>query len=340
MVSAAFWAQRRVVSTGTGSMPAAVPHQALNQAAHWFAVLSSGEADADDKRRWESWLAAAPEHREAWRYVERISHRFEPIKSSPERGNAIAAYEQSHMLRRRQVLRSLGLLTGTALLGWGATRYTPLPDLFYAWTADAHTGTGELRTMVLSDGTRVWLNALSAFNNGYNDGQRSLRLLRGEILIDTASDPRPFYVQTPQGQLQALGTRFSVRLEEDQTFLAVYEGAVEVSPAATNNRAVIGAGRQVRFSRDAIANTADADPAREAWSRGLLVARHIPLSEVITELRPYFRGHLGVAPEIANLPVFGGFPLAEPERALHMLEQVLPIRVQRRWSWWISIEPA
>lgn len=328
------------MSSRAESAPAAPPHQVLNQAAEWFAVLTSGESTADDQQRWEGWLAAAPEHREAWRYVERISNRFEPVKSSPARSNAIAAYEQSHTVRRRQVLRSLGLVAGTGLLGWGAWRYSPLPNLAYAWTADVHTGTAERRTLVLSDGSRVWLNAQSAFDNHYQDAQRRLRLLRGEILIDTAKDPRPFYVQTPQGQLQALGTRFSVRLGEDQTLLAVYEGSVEVSPVASAIRSVIGAGRQVRFSREAIAASTDADPAREAWTRGLLVARHIPLSDVIADLRPYFRGHLGVAPEVAQLPVFGGFPLADTERALQMLEQVLPIRVQRRWSWWISIDPA
>lgn len=318
----------------------ALPHQALSQAAQWFATLNSGEAGPDDRRRWQEWLAAAAEHREAWRYVERISHRFEPIKSSPARGNAIAAYEQAHARRRRQVLRGLGLFAGTALTGWAAWRHTALPEWAYAWTADVHTGTGEVRTMVLSDGSRVWLNAQSAIDDGYDDAQRGLRLLRGEMLVDTAHDPRPFYVQTPQGRLQALGTRFSVRLERDLTFLAVYQGSVAIHPAAARTRTVIDAGQQVRFSREAIAASEEADPAREAWARGLLVARHTPLSAVIADLRPYFRGHLGLAPEIADLPVFGGFPLAEPERALHMLEQVLPIRVQRRWSWWISLEPA
>ena len=47
----------------------ALPHQALSQAAQWFATLNSGEAGADDRRRWQEWLAAAAEHREAWRYV-------------------------------------------------------------------------------------------------------------------------------------------------------------------------------------------------------------------------------------------------------------------------------
>ena len=90
------------------------------------------------------------------------------------------------------------------------------------------------------------------------------------MLVDTARDPRPFYVQTPQGRLQALGTRFSVRLERDLTFLAVYQGSVAIHPAAARTRTVIDAGQQVRFSREAIAASEEADPAREAWALSLI----------------------------------------------------------------------
>jgi transmembrane sensor len=43
---------------------------------------------------------------------------------------------------------------------------------------------------------------------------------------------------------------------------------------------------------------------------------------------------------VAGLPVFGSYPIADPDRALAMLETVMPIRVRRRLPWWTSIEPA
>ncbi|VFR53799.1 Fe2+-dicitrate sensor, membrane component [plant metagenome] len=317
-------------------------HHALEQAAEWFALLDSGEATEADRRRWDAWLAASAEHRDAWRYVERISHRFAPIKASPERDTAIAAYQQASgsLQRRRQTLLGLGALAGGGLLGWTAWRHTALPGVAQAWLADHRSGTGEVRDIILPDGTVVWLNAASAFNQDFSLTDRRLQLLRGEILVDTAADPqgRPFHVDTPEGRLRALGTRYTVRLEAADTFLAVYEGAVEVRTAA-GATAVIPAGRQTRYTREALGTPEPADPAREAWTRGLLLARNIPLASLVQELRRYHPGHLGLAPELADLPVYGGYPIDDPAQTLAMLESVLPVRVKRSLPWWVSIEP-
>ena len=232
------------------SPPPGPSHEVLEQAAEWFALLLSGEATAADRRRWEAWLAESAEHRQAWSYVERISRRFEPIKASPEPRIAASAYQQaSNTLRqRRRLLLGIAALAGSGLLGWVAWRHTPLPGLTQSWMADYRTGTGEVREVVLADGTRTWLNAASAFNQDYRPDRRRLHLVAGEILIDTAADPlrRPFYVDTVQGCLQALGTRFTVRLEEDaHTYLAVYDGAVEVRTEA-GATAVIHPGGSLR----------------------------------------------------------------------------------------------
>ena len=324
------------------SPPPESSHRVLEQAAEWFALLGSGEATAADRGRWEAWLARSAEHRQAWGYVERIGQRFAPVKDSPERGVALTAYEQAvgTRARRRQTLLGVAAVAGTGLLGWAAWRHTSLSGMALAWVADYRTGIGEVREVTLSDGSRVWLNALSAFDADFGSGLRRLNLIAGEILIETAADPRrPFVVDTPQGRLSALGTRFTVRRDDGETLVAVQEGAVEVRTAGTGATAVIQAGRQTCFTGAALGAIEEADPAREAWTRGLLMARNIPLSEVVRELRRHHRGHLGLAPEVAGLRVFGGYPVNDPDRALAMLESVMPIRVRRRTSWWVSIEP-
>ena len=200
-------------------------------------------------------------------------------------------------------------------------------------------------------GTRVWLNTATAINQDYDSRERRLHLVTGEILIDTARDsqggvgsasgvgekPRPFFVDTPHGRLQALGTRFTVRLDGEQTFLAVYEGAVETHNKSSH-QTVLQTGQQVRFGLDALGEVQPADTAREAWSRGVLVAQDISLREVVAELRRYRNGHLGLAPEVAELRVFGNFPLADTDDALDMLAAALPVRVSRTLPWWASIE--
>ncbi|WP_313623438.1 FecR family protein [Achromobacter sp.] len=317
-------------------------HRVMEQAAEWYALLRSGDVSNAERLQWQQWFECAAEHRQAWSYVERIGSRFSPLQSSPDRAAAVAAFGQAASARprgRRQMLLGLAGALGIAGLGWTAWRQTPLPIMASTWGADHRAGIGETRRVSLADGTQVWLKALSAFDVDYGATLRRLQLVTGELLIDTAKDPmRPFVVDTDQGRLQALGTRFTVRGEADGVVLAVHEGAVRIDTAATHATGIVQAGRQARFTANALDAQLPVDPAREAWTRGVLVADDTPLGEVVAELRRYHFGHLAVAPEIAGMHVFGSYPIHETDRALDMLASVLPVRVRRTMPWWISIE--
>jgi len=325
----------------SATAPGEPSHRAMEQAAEWYALLRSAEATERDQARWRAWLDKDPEHQRAWQYVESISHRFEPIQSTPDpRRTAEGLWEANvRVLQRRRVLAGIAGLAGAGLLGWGTWRHTPLPLMARAWRADYRTATGETHEVELPDGTRLWLNTATAVNRDYNDRQRRLHLVTGEILIDTAADPsRPLTVATPQGRLRALGTRFTVRLDGEQTLLAVYGGAVALR-TTQGAEDTLQTRQQVRFGLEGIDAIQPADPAREAWSRGVLMAQDMTLRELVAELRRYRHGHLGLAPEVADLRVFGNFPLTDTDDTLDMLAGALPVRIRRTLPWWVSIEP-
>lgn len=321
--------------------PAAPAHDIMLQAAEWFALLRSGDATAQDRTAWQAWLNDNQQHRDAWQYVDVISRRFEPVRT-PD--NAQAAVNTLQMVRgtslkRRTALNGLAIMFGAGLLGWGAWRGTPLGPALLSWSADYRTATGEIREITLADGTRVWLNTASAMNADYQPALRRLQLLSGEVLISTAADAtRPFVVDTGHGRMQALGTRFTVRQEGGETYLAVYQGAVRIHTRDSDAEQIIGSGQQVRFSASRIGEIAAAEPGREAWARGVLLAEDIPLADVVRELNRYQHGYLSLAPELATLRVVGGYPLQDPDKVLSMLAEVLPIQVRRILPWWISIE--
>jgi len=317
-------------------------HATLEQAAEWYALLCSRHITDQDKARWREWLQASPEHRTAWRYVEEISKGFAPLQETTDPKLTADKLLRANVQfrQRRRVLASVAGLVGSGVLGWAVWRYTPLPGSVLAWSADHRSGTGELRDIVLEDGTHIWLNTASAFNVRYTPSQRRIALVAGEIFIATAADPeRPFLVDTSQGSLRALGTRFNVRQKDGHTQMAVYEGAVEIRTASTGATAVIQAGQQASFTREMVTRAVPADMAREAWTRGVLVARDVPLREVVQELRRYRRGHIGLADEIADLKVYGNFPAHDTDRALDMLTTALPVQIRRTLPWWVSIEP-
>ena len=202
-------------------------------------------------------------------------------------------------------------------------------------------GTGERRNATLEDGSQIALNTDTALDVRFDPRQRLLHLRRGEVYIRTGADDvrtaadsrspvRPFLVQTAQGRLLALGTRFTVRQLDGATLLAVYEGAVQVRPDDVDQAQylTVPAGRQVRFTRDGIG---PADPAIEsatAWRQGLLVADDMPLPQWAAELARYSGRTIQVGTAERRLRISGLFPIDDLPRALRMLADThrVPVR--------------
>lgn len=317
-------------------------HRTLQQAADWFARVTDEDATESEKAAWQAWLNQNAEHERAWQYVSRVGQRFQQARvyAGQEGTERILKATRSERITRRKLLGS-GLACMAAWLSW---RYTPLPvvsqRLASNWMADQHTAIGETRQLTLGDGDQLWLNTASAVNIDYRDDVRSIRLRTGEILIQTAEDPkqRPFIVTTQQGALRALGTRFNVQQGEADTLLAVYEGAVEITTKAGDSK-TLKAGQQVVFDQQSIQAPQKAERAREAWAKGLIVAEDIPLKALVAELARYRRGYLGIDPSLADLRVMGTYPINNPDHCLAMLEDALPVRINQRLPWWVTLDP-
>lgn len=317
------------------STSAAADHAALEQAAWWYATLLDAGDDADQQARWQQWLQE-PGHARAWAQVEAVSRQFEPLRGEHQRKAADAGLKAARRVSssRRRVLSGLASLATLGVIGW---QYPRVRHEWLARTADYRTGTGEIHATGLADGSRIWLAPGSALDVDYSAALRRLRLHEGEIHVQTAADAqRDFVIDTAVARLRALGTRFNVRLHERGLQLAVLEGAVEVSAAGSVS--VVEAGQRLRVDAAGIGPTQLADPDADAWIRGILMADQMPLAELVAELSRYRPGHLGVAPEIADLPVAGVFPLRDPDAALAMLERSLPVRVRRPLPWWTTLE--
>lgn len=316
-------------------------HQTLEQAAEWFALLRDGQASREHKIAWRNWLDARPEHKKAWHYVENISHSFETLQQTPDpQSTADNLYRANQRLRQRRRLLS-GLLS-VAVIGFvGQLSWNRkwLPDSVMAINADYRTGVGQQRHITLADGSQLWLNTASAINVDYTTQQRRIELLHGEIYIQTAKDPgRSFIVDTSHGRLTALGTQFNVMNHSHDIELAVYEGAVAVQ-TLNNQQAELQAGERNRFNADQIQAKQHVITARQAWRQGLLVAEDMTLEDLISELNRYHYGYINITEEIAQLKVYGSFPLNHTERTLSMLTRVLPIQVRQIFPGWIKLEP-
>ena len=309
-----------------------VPAQAqVDQAIEWLVKLRFDNPNPATEQQFQQWLAHHPHNAQAWQRVSTLSDELAGLPSDLSRRTLDG--RQRQRINRRDHLKLLAVLAIGGSAGWAAREPLGLPALM----ADNSTGTGERRRLQGSDGSQIQLNTASAIDCAFSAQARRVSLIRGEIFMATAKAASPFYVETEHGRLQALGTRFNVRLDDARTSLAVYEGAVQIRTVRGETR-VLGAGQQAYFSAEGIADSQAADMAREAWTQGALLADNISLREVVEELRRYRYGHLGVADEVADLRVYGNFPIQDPQRVLRMLSAALPIRIEQPLPWWTSIE--
>ncbi|MCA1323672.1 FecR domain-containing protein [Herbaspirillum sp. alder98] len=320
-----------------------IPFATLEQAAEWFAVLRSGQVAQDERQRWQDWLARDAANRHAWAQVEAISRGISVASAEPAAASS-ALHAASQLRRRRKLLKTLVLSAVTAGLGWQLARQQQWPSAIAALNATWRTGIGESRNVTLADGSQLWLDTATAVNAQFDDQLRQLTLVRGEMLIQTGTDPRqpprPFIVQSRDGSMRALGTRFNVRQFDGYTRLSVIEGRVEITPALPGAaRQIIAAGEETTFTHQQIATPVALPPARTAWSQGLLIAQDQPLDAFLAELGRYRSGYLGCDPAVAGLRVVGGFPLRDTDQALAMLEAALPVQVRAIMPWWVTLKP-
>ncbi|MHC8357061.1 FecR domain-containing protein [Pseudomonas sp. LB3P81] len=311
-----------------------VSARVLDAAIAWQLSLDSG--NPVEREEFAKWHAAHEEHARAWRQLGMLDQRFS-VASGPAR---TALLQSRESIRRRVRKLGSGVAGIVAVIGlalFAGERYLPVDY----WLADQRTATGEQRTLRLSDGTVINLNTHSAVDVRFDEKQRRVILQDGEILVETGhGDARPFIVETREGSMRALGTRFLVKREEDGTRLSVLQSAVAAHPESSPEEQILREGQQVLMHSNGLGPIVATNLGADAWTRGMLVVDNARLEDLIHELGRYRRGHLGVAPEIADLRITGSFPLHDTDLALSALLPTLPVQIERHTAWWVTVAKA
>ena len=309
----------------------------IGEAADWLVRLGQGNLCATEQLDFERWRNRSPAHAAAWQRAESVMQTFGAVPQSL-RGAALHGLEKND---RRRALGRLAVLLAAAPAAWMLYRELPWQN----WSADIRTATGEQKHMTLADGTELVLNTASAVNLVFSASERRLRLLAGEIMVTTGKDPsphyRPFIVETAQGTVRALGTRFTMRQEPQQTQVAVLADAVEIKPLHDHRTTRLTAGQSAVFGSDGLAGEVRAaDPAAALWERGLFLAQNLPLPVLLREMGRYRSGILRCHPQLATLRVSGAFSVMDSDATLRLLERTLPVHINARTRYWVTLEPA
>ena len=315
--------------------PDSAPAQAhVDQAIDWLVKLRFDSPCPRTEQQFQHWLASHPHNPLAW---QRVSHLGDELAGLPKAlSRRTLDGSQRQRISRRDHLKLLAVLAVGGSLGWAAREPLGIPQML----ADSSTATGERRQLQGSDGSRIQLNTASAIDLSYSAEQRRLQLVRGEVSLDSnPNDNRPFRIDTRVGQLATLDSYLLLRENDLGLLLAVRRGDVTLFPSSASPRRVLpGETLQVWPNGSFQAVTLHSDPW--GWTDGVLSVQQMPLGEFIAEVARYRPGLLRCAPEVAELKVSGTYQLADTGQILQLLTRSLPVRVDYRTRFWVSIGAA
>jgi transmembrane sensor len=284
-------------------------------ATRWFVALHEEPSSDSLQTEFIRWRDTDPTHAAAYARLQRLWGASGHLPSLQARETPID---------RRSMMRSATALTigaaGLAVSGRFLLGPHPLAD--YA------TGTGERRTVALSDGSWVEMSTRTALAIDFDERRRHVRLLDGEAWFHVARDQkgRPFTVEAAGGTTTALGTAFAIARTADGARVAVTEHAVQVSTSGTILR--VQAGQTCCYTGTALTSVQPSDPTTLAWREGQLVFISRPFGEVVATLDRWKTGETIILDRaLARHPVTQVIAISDIGDALRRLGASLPMRI-------------
>ncbi|WP_427789072.1 FecR family protein [Brevundimonas diminuta] len=307
----------------------------IEQALEWLARRCGGPVSATDRRAFEAWRAASPDHAAAYAEAEALWARLDWSEALNQQslGDAqtVSVVPARAPARLWTAPSRRGLMAMAA--GVGALAMTPLAlQLASGERRRFATEVGEIRHLSLEDGSRVSLGGRSVLATRVDEGVRHMRLDAGEAFFDVARDETRVFTVVGAGlKAEALGTAFEVRLGELGPEVFVEEGRVRVTAIAAGEQTVIGVGERAAL-RGGVLKRAAINPAGVApWRRQRFSFIDQPLSEVVAEVNRYYRpGVTIVSPQLGARKVTAAFTIEQIPQALESLAQELNGHLVRR----------
>lgn len=262
-------------------------------ARRWVTQLVSGEARPADFEAAKHWRRLSPAHEAAFTEAVRLWQNFGAA------GRGLLAQEgppvwspPPSQTSRRAILGGVGALAAAAAYGVVDPPFGLWPS-FDELRADYRTATGEQRGLTLADNVSVRMNTQTSIVIPPAAGDTDqVTLIAGEVSFAMPpQSTRLLTVVADAGRTIANRARFDVRNIGASVCVTCFDGEVRVEQGA--QAATVGASRQLRYDRNGLAEAVTVDPAEAAaWRDGVLIFRHTPLSDVITEINRYRRGQI------------------------------------------------
>lgn len=189
---------------------------------------------------------------------------------------------------------------------------------------------GQRVSLILSDGTRVWLNARSKFTypSAFAAKSRNVKL-EGEGFFEVAHNKKlPFIVQSDLVFVRVLGTKFNMKAYRDEpSSVTLSEGKVEVVANDNTHQMILKPNEQATYTKEAgfvKTQVLNAEVAR-SWTLGEAAYINKRLDAITSDLERKFGVHIHIKDKSLASEIF---TCRFKERAT--IEQVLTLLKETR----------
>lgn len=308
------------------------------QAREWLVRLNRSHLSAEQEAEFFTWLQASPLHQAAYINAEDLWQRgavFAKVSTTAPSGTA-----------HKAEMPWVWALAATCLFAMSAWFFLPGQPVTQHYVSQV----GEQREVVLDEGSRLILNSQSSISIEMASSSRTAILERGEVFFDVAPDAdRPFSVNTSDGMVRVVGTRFSVRKLDQDTSVTVLEGKVALGNTPSDNdfqaKQVLEADQRLSLKQALAGQAPEKVEAQNllAWRSGQLIFKGRALAEVVVELERYFAVNIDFAnPDLATREITAVLQLTDQQTAFNQLAMALDLTWQTgdKQGEWLLVEAA
>ena len=162
--------------------------------------------------------------------------------------------------------------------------------------------------LMLSDGTKVWLNATSSlrFPASFGENERKVELM-GEAYFEVAKNAsKPFKVKVNGMEVEVLGTHFNINSYEDESAIrtTLLEGSVKLN--RNHASAILKPGQQAGVDKKGkISISSDVDMSEAiAWKEGKFQFERADIYQVMRQISRWYNVDIEYKGTVSNH--FGG----------------------------------
>ncbi len=235
-----------------------------------------------------------------------------------------------HMMRYAAIFFLVTTLTGMAWF------FINKPEKPVVLNTTVIAENGHMSTIILPDGTKVWLNSAStlSYSNFFGKNNRSVKL-NGEAYFDVVKNEElPLLVNCGELMVRVTGTRFNVNAypENKEIGVVLEEGGVEISrPGYSRYIYSLEPGERAVFDvENKKLNVSEVNTAKyTSWKEGIINIYDQPLDKVVLKLKTRYNQEFIVDEKVKQYHYTFTIKNEPLQEILALIEKITPVKAEQ-----------